>query len=120
VVTRTNLRGRNETYSSNLGGYTQLLRLAVVNAESGSVVASYPIGDHADATAFDPAAKIAFTSTGDGNIFLFHQDSLDSYSALPVIPTVKGAKTMALDKKTRRLFVPARDGDHVALLIFAE
>jgi len=94
--------------------------MAVVNAETGAVVASYAIGDHADATTFDPAAKIAFTSTGDGNIFAFHQDTPDSYSALQVIPTVKGSKTMTLDKKTQRLFVPARDGDHVFLLVFEE
>src|SRR5271170_7814143 len=92
--------------------------MAVVNAKTGSVVASYPIGDHADATTFDPVAKIAFTSTGDGNIFSFHQESPDSYVALPVIPTVKGAKTMTMDKKTHRLFVPAREGDQLSLLVF--
>ncbi len=92
--------------------------MAVVNAADGKVVASYPIGDHADATAFDPAAKVAFTSTGDGNIFAFHQDSPDSYSALPTIATVKGSKTMTIDKKTQRLFVPAREGDQMSLLVF--
>jgi len=92
--------------------------MAVVNADTGAVVASYPIGDHADATTFDPTAKIAFTSTGEGSIFAFHQDSPDSYSALPIIPTAKGAKTMTIDKKTQRLFVPARDGDHILLIVF--
>lgn len=92
--------------------------MAVVNAADGKVMASYPIGDHADATAFDPAAKVAFTSTGDGNIFAFHQDSPDSYSALPTIPTVKGSKTMTIDKRTQRLFVPAREGDQMSLLVF--
>jgi hypothetical protein len=91
--------------------------MAVVNAETGSVVASYPIGDHADATAFDPTARIAFTSTGDGNVFAFHQDSPNSYSALPAIPTVKGSKTMTIDTKTQRLFVPAREGDQMSLLV---
>jgi YVTN family beta-propeller protein len=92
--------------------------MAVVNAENGSVVASYPIGDHADATAFDPTAKVAFTSTGDGNIFAFHQDSPNSYSTLPSIPTMKGSKTMTIDKKTQRLFVPTREGDQVSVLVF--
>jgi YVTN family beta-propeller protein len=92
--------------------------MAVVNAADGKVVASYPIGDHADATAFDPAAKVAFTSTGDGNVFVFHQDSPNSYSALATIPTVKGAKTMAIDPKTQRLFVPAREGEQMSLLVF--
>jgi YVTN family beta-propeller protein len=92
--------------------------MAVVNVENGAVVASYPIGDHADATVFDPLAKVAFTSTGDGNVFSFHEDSPDSYVALPTIPTVKGSKTMTIDKKTQRLFVPAREGDQMLLLVF--
>jgi YVTN family beta-propeller protein len=92
--------------------------MAVVDAASGNVVASYPIGDHADATAFDAAAKVAFTSTGDGNIFAFHQDSPNSYSALPTIATVKGSKTMTIDQKTQRLFVPAREGEQLSLLVF--
>ena len=92
--------------------------MAVVNAADGKVVASYPIGDHADATAFDPASKVAFTSTGDGNIFAFHQDSPDSYSAMPTIATAKGSKTMTIDRKTQRLFVPAREGDQMSLLVF--
>jgi YVTN family beta-propeller protein len=92
--------------------------LAVVDATNGKVVASYPIGDHADATAYDSTAKVAFTSTGDGSVFAFHQDTPNSYSALPTISTVKGSKTMALDQKTRRLFVPARESEQVSLLVF--
>jgi DNA-binding beta-propeller fold protein YncE len=92
--------------------------MAVVNADTGAVVASYAIGDHADATIFDPGAKIVFTSTGEGNIFAFQQDTADTYRALPEIPTLRGAKTMTLDKKTQRLFVPARDGNQILLFVF--
>jgi DNA-binding beta-propeller fold protein YncE len=80
--------------------------MAVVNADSGQVVASYPIGDHVDASAFDPAAKLVFHSTGDGNIAIFRQDTPDKYTFLENISTAPGAKTMALDPKTHRLFVP--------------
>ncbi len=91
--------------------------MAVLDADNGKVIATYPIGDHVDASAFDPAAKVVFNSTGDGNVFAFHQDSADKYTALDVIPTVQGSKTMTLDRKTQRLFVPARENDAISLWV---
>jgi outer membrane protein assembly factor BamB len=80
--------------------------MAVVDSTNGKVVASLPIGDKADASVFDASGKIAFTSTGDGHIYGFRQDSADSYTAMPVITTVSGSKTMSIDPKTGARFVP--------------
>jgi DNA-binding beta-propeller fold protein YncE len=92
--------------------------MAVLDADNGKVIATYPIGDKVDASAFDPAAKVVFNSTGDGNVFAFHQDSPDKYTPLEVIPTVQGSKTMTLDRKTQRLFVPARENAAISLWVF--
>jgi YVTN family beta-propeller protein len=91
--------------------------MAVVDGSTGKVVASYPIGDKADASVFDRSGKIAFTSTGDGHIYGFRQESPDSYTPLPVINTASGSKTMTMDQKTRALFVPVRDKDSIALWV---
>ena len=91
--------------------------MAVVDSGNGKVVASFPIGDKADATVFDRSGKIAFTSTGDGHIYGFRQDSADSYTALPVIDTATGSKTMTMDQKTRALFVPVRQNDSISLWV---
>jgi hypothetical protein len=91
--------------------------MAVVDPGTGKVVASFPIGDKADASVFDKTGRIAFTSTGDGHIYGFHQDSADSYTALPVIATAAGSKTMAMDQKTRSLFVPMREENAVSLAV---
>jgi DNA-binding beta-propeller fold protein YncE len=91
--------------------------LAVVNSATGKVVASYPIGDHVDASVFDAASKTVFSSTGDGNVYAFRQDSPDTYSQFEVIPTSAGSKTMTMDHKTQRLFVPARDGQNLSLWV---
>jgi len=72
--------------------------MAVVNAEDGKVVAIYPTGDHADATVSDSAAKVVFTSTGEGNIYALRLDSPDTYTALATIPTAASSKTMTLDE----------------------
>jgi DNA-binding beta-propeller fold protein YncE len=80
--------------------------MAVVDADNGKVVASYPIGDHVDASAFDPETKLVFNSTGEGNVAVFRQDSADHYTLIETIPTTQGAKTLGLDVKTHQLFIP--------------
>jgi DNA-binding beta-propeller fold protein YncE len=92
--------------------------MAVLDADNGKVIATYPIGEKVDASVFDPAAKTIFNSTGDGNVFSFHQDSADHYTPLDVIPTMQGSKTMTLDQKTHRLFVPARENGAITLWVF--
>jgi hypothetical protein len=93
--------------------------MAVVNAETGAVVVTLPIGDHVDATAFDPTTTLIFNSTGDGNVYIFHEDSPDQYSPVGQISTRPGSKTMALDLKTHRLFVPAMGPSGLEILLFA-
>jgi YVTN family beta-propeller protein len=91
--------------------------LAIVDGHTGKVVASYPIGEKVDASAFDPATRIIYSSTGDGHVYRFHQDSPDSYSAMELISTAPGSKTMNIDRKTQRLFVPAREGTKISLWV---
>ena len=92
--------------------------MAVVDADSGKIIATYPIGDHVDASAFDPETKLIFNSLGEGSIAVFHQDSPDAYSALESIATAQGSKTMALDLKTHRLFVPSLRSGKFDILVF--
>jgi len=92
--------------------------MAVVDAETGNVVATAPIGDHVDASAFDPATKLIYYSTGEGNVAIFHEDTPDRYTFLENVSTNKGSKTMALDLATHRLFVPANDSGNFEILVF--
>jgi DNA-binding beta-propeller fold protein YncE len=80
--------------------------MAVVDADSGKVLATPPIGDGVDATAFDPERGLAFASCGgDGVLTVVKEDSPDKFSVAENIPTQKGARTMALDTKTHKAFV---------------
>lgn len=85
--------------------------MAVIDAESGKVVTSVPIGDGVDANAFDPETNFAFASTGDGHLTIAHEDSPDKYSVVMNLPTKKSARTMGLDLKTHKVFLPAADFD---------
>jgi DNA-binding beta-propeller fold protein YncE len=79
--------------------------MVVMNADNGKVTATLPIGSGVDATAFDPENGLAFSSNGEGTLTVIHEDSLDKFSVLENVVTQKGARTMALDLKTHRIYL---------------
>jgi DNA-binding beta-propeller fold protein YncE len=80
-------------------------KMMVMDADSGKIVATVPIGNGPDATRFDAEKKLVFSPNGrDGTLTVIKQDSPDKYSVLETVPTEKSARTMALDTKTHNLF----------------
>ncbi|MGA8222924.1 MAG: YncE family protein [Candidatus Acidiferrales bacterium] len=90
--------------------------MAVVNADTGKVVATPAIGDGPDAAGFDPGTQLAFSSNGgSGTLTVIHEDSPDKYTVVENVPTKKYARTMALDAKTHAIYLPIADfGDTTA------
>jgi DNA-binding beta-propeller fold protein YncE len=81
--------------------------MAVVNADTGKVVATPAIDEDPDAAGFDPETQLAFSSNGGaGNLTVIHQDSPDKYSVIENVPTKKYVRTMAIDFKTHNIFLP--------------
>jgi YVTN family beta-propeller protein len=91
--------------------------MAVVDAGSGKVITTLPIGDHVDATAFDTETKLIFNSNGEGTITVIHEDSPDKYSIVETVKTLPRAKTMALDQKTHRLFLSTAENGQFEVLV---
>ncbi len=91
--------------------------MAVMNADSGQVITTLPIGDHVDATVFDPETKLIFNSNGEGSITVIHEDTPDKYSVAQTLKTVPKAKTMALDPKTHRLFLSTAENGQFEVLV---
>jgi len=83
-------------------------KMVVVDADSGKVVATVPIGKGPDAVAFDAGKNLVFSSNGqDGTITVIKQESADKYSVVETIATEKSARTLALDNKTHNLYLAA-------------
>jgi len=91
--------------------------MAVINADSGKVITTLPIGDHVDATAYDPETKLVFNSNGEGTITVIRQESADKYSVVETVKTAPKAKTMALDPKTHRLFLSTAENGQFEVLV---
>jgi DNA-binding beta-propeller fold protein YncE len=84
--------------------------MAVVDADSGKVLATSAIGDGVDATTFDDETGLAFASCGaDSVLTVVKEESPDKFSVAENVPTQKGARTLALDSKTHNIFVVTAD-----------
>ena len=79
--------------------------MVVVNADTGKVVTTLPIGAGTDAAGFDPETGFAFSSNGEGTLTVVHEDSADKFSVVDTVPTQVRARTMALDTKTHQVFL---------------
>lgn len=81
--------------------------MAITDADSGKVVATPAIGEGPDAAAYDPETHLAFSSDGEsGTLTIIRAMGKDRYSVVETVETAKGARTMTLDGKTHKLYLP--------------
>jgi DNA-binding beta-propeller fold protein YncE len=81
----------------------------VLDADTGKILETFPIGERNDAAKFDPGTKLAFASNGDGTLAIVHEDSPSKFTLAQNVKTEYGARTMAVDAKTHRVFMPSAD-----------
>jgi hypothetical protein len=78
--------------------------MGVADADSGKMIATLPIGEHVDATAYDASTKLIFNANR-ASVTIVHQDSPDTYSVVQTLETLPHANTLALDRKTKKLYL---------------
>jgi YVTN family beta-propeller protein len=83
--------------------------LIVVNAENGKVVKELPIGEGCDGVAFDAGKKLVFSSNGEGTLSMIKEISANKFEVMKPVPTKKGARTIAIDQKTHKVYLPTAD-----------
>ncbi len=79
-------------------------KMAVVDANSGKMIATPAIGDGSDAAGYDPATKLAYSSNGEGTLTIVDASN-GSYRVVQSLATQPGARTMALDSATGKVYV---------------
>jgi len=83
--------------------------LVVSNPESGKVVTTVKIGENVDGVSFDASQNRIYTSNGDGSMTIIQEKDADTYTVLETFPTVRGARTITLNSKTHKLYLPAAE-----------
>ncbi|MGI8813224.1 MAG: YncE family protein [Pyrinomonadaceae bacterium] len=81
-------------------------KMIVMDSTSGKVLADLPTGDGTDGAEFDPRIRTAFSSNGEGTLTVVHEDSKDKFSVMENVKTQARARTMAVDTKTHKVYLP--------------
>jgi YVTN family beta-propeller protein len=83
--------------------------LAVTNLETGKAIASVPIGKGVDGGAFDTASENFFSANGEGTVTVIHEIDSEHFDVVQTLQTQRGARTVALDTATHRLYLPTAE-----------
>lgn len=89
-----------------IGGRNKVL--AIMNADNGKILQTFPITNGVDANIYDPNSGLLYISTREA-IHIFHEDTPDKFTEVETVKTEFGAKTMGLDSRTHRLFLDTAD-----------
>ena len=82
--------------------------MIVSNPDTGKVLAMLPIGEGADGVAFDDG--YAYSSNGgDGNMTIVGETSPGKFEVVGTLMTQRSARTIAVDPKTHKLYLPAAE-----------
>jgi YVTN family beta-propeller protein len=80
--------------------------MIMLDTATGKVVGNVPIGAGVDSCAFDDASQFAFASCGDGTTTIAKEETPQKLTVVQTLKTERGARTMALDPKTHRIYLP--------------
>jgi hypothetical protein len=80
--------------------------MVMLDTETGKVITNVPIGEGVDGCEFDESSQLAFASCGDGTTTIGKEDAPDKLTVIQVLRTQRGARTMALDSRTHRIYLP--------------
>ncbi len=82
--------------------------LAVIDAKTGTVIASLTIGNRVDGVAFDTGLKRAYSANGEGTMTVVGEVN-GTYKVIENVTTQKGARTIAVDSKTHHIYLPTAE-----------
>lgn len=85
--------------------------MAVMDAATGKVQSTTPIGRGIDILIFDADARRVYTSNGiDGNLVILDQVGADEYKLVEATSTRPFARTMALDPVSKKVYLVTAEG----------
>jgi len=81
--------------------------MVMMDSADGKVIATVPIGGGVDANAFDAGTRLVFSSNGDGTVTIAQEEPPDKLTVVQRLVTEPGARTMALDPQTHKIYLAA-------------
>jgi hypothetical protein len=83
----------------------------ILSAKDGTILTRLPLAGNSDGAVFNPATMEAFSSQGNGTMTIIKEKSATSFEVVQDLRTwpSNGARTLAFDNKTGRLFAMASE-----------
>ena len=88
--------------------------MTILDTVTGRAITTLPIGAHADGAAFDGERADAFSSNGDGTLTVVHESDPDHFAVAQTVKTAPGAKTIALDGVSHKIYLSASSTDRAS------
>jgi DNA-binding beta-propeller fold protein YncE len=85
--------------------------MVIVDADTGKILDTLSIGSGNDATAYDAAAKLAFSSNGDGTLNVISALNATHYQIKQNVNTIPSARTLAIDPVSHKVYLVAAETD---------
>ncbi len=82
--------------------------MVVMSAKDGRILATLPLAGGSDGAQFNPATMEAFATLGNGHLAVVKETSPTTFELEQDLETMNGARTIALDTRTGRLFTMAQ------------
>lgn len=83
--------------------------MTVLDVKTGKVVGTIPIDKGVDANGFDPKTGLIFSSNGEGTLTVARRLPDGAFEVAETVQTKRGARTMALDLQSHRIYLPTAD-----------
>jgi len=83
--------------------------MTVLDVNKGKLIAAVPIGSGVDGNGFDRETGLAFSANGEGTLTVVAQSAPGRFEVAQIVPTQRGARTMAIDTKTHNIYLPAAE-----------
>lgn len=90
-----------------IGGRNKVF--AVMDADNGKIIQTFPIGSGVDSNVFEPKTGLVFSAMRDATLYIFHEDTPEKFSQVQIVQTEYGARNIALDPETHKLFADTAD-----------
>jgi DNA-binding beta-propeller fold protein YncE len=84
-------------------------QIVVMDAASGKIIATLPMGEGCDGLIFIPGDHNAISSNGEGTLTVVHQDDPNDYKVVQTLATRKSARTITYDETTKRIYLPSAE-----------
>jgi len=78
--------------------------MVILRASDGKILTSLPLAGGSDGAVFNPATMEAFSTHGNGTLTVVKETSPTTFEVEEDLQTMNGARTLAFDSKTNRIF----------------